>query len=194
MEFSLSCSFSARWEGFVSPDTTTDSAMFSVLGRGGKLNFSMWLDDEKILNPNRTTSRGIALVRGKKYRIKFEYSQQDMTGLHPAFALQWSLQGSDAIGRATKAVEEADIAIAVVGGGTTVTSGEGIDRSSVGLPGVSQAAASALTSLPNAPRQLCVHPCSPSCSSYKLSARSLSNQRFHLQWSLCKARPLANRG
>ena len=58
-----------------------------------------------------------------------------MTGKHPAFALQWSLQGSDAAARAAAAVKSADIAIAVVGGGTTVTSGEGVDRSSMGLPG-----------------------------------------------------------
>lgn len=68
-------------------------------------------------------------------RLRFTYSQGDMTGKHPAFALQWSVQGADAQQAALAAVAAADVVVVAVGGGTSVTSGEGVDRASLGLPG-----------------------------------------------------------
>lgn len=61
--------------------------------------------------------------------------QPDNTGGHPAFALQWSLQGAHALQDAVDAVHANDATVAVVGGGTSLTSGEGDDRASLGLPG-----------------------------------------------------------
>ena len=93
----------------------------------------------------------VTLKRGVGMDVRFEYSQADQTGQHPAFALQWSLQGANAMGDALAQIAAlpgpsslslstpstpASVAVVLaVGGGTSVTSGEGVDRASMGLPG-----------------------------------------------------------
>jgi len=78
----------------------------------------------------------VTLTKGRRIAIRFEYAQPDSTGQHPAFALQWSLQGDSPLDDAIAAVKASDATIVVVGGGTSVTSGEGVDRASLGLPGL----------------------------------------------------------
>ena len=130
-------SFSAVWEGFLTPDCTVEGARFMVIGRG-TMQYALYLDAQLVLNG---TDAGVShdvpvdTVRGKKMKLRFEYSQPDNTGNHPAWALQWSLQGGHALQDAVDAVHVNDATVAVVGGGTSVTSGEGDDRASMALPG-----------------------------------------------------------
>ena len=65
----------------------------------------------------------------------FRYTQSNNTGQHPGFALQWDLQGDDPLRDAVNAVKATDATVVVVGGGTSVTSGEGMSRASLALPG-----------------------------------------------------------
>ena len=112
--------FSATWEGWLTPDCTLDSATFKVKARGdqgkslaGK-SVGLWLDGKQISLDGRTP---VSLVQGKRMKLRFEYSQLDETGQHPAFALQWDLQGRHAVEDAMRALNSADAVVAVVGGG-----------------------------------------------------------------------------
>ena len=187
--------FSARWEGTLTPDTTVAAALFSVAGRGGDANATLWLDGVMVLDWRQGASascaaaaRGevlheeeeeeeeeeelrrsnsgvglfhgrtaeaakrpcaaadpqltqlpVSLTRGAPMKVRFEYAQADSTGQHPAFALQWSLQGAraqhDALAEIASLPQEGAAVVLAVGGGTSVTSGEGVDRASLGLPG-----------------------------------------------------------
>ena len=91
-------------------------------------------------------SAPVALERGRALSLRFEYEQGDATGTHPAFALQWDLQGGGggAFDAAVAAAAAADATVLVLGGGTSVTSGEGVDRASLGLPGAQLALAQAV--------------------------------------------------
>jgi beta-glucosidase len=185
--------FSARWEGTLTPDTTVAAALFSIAGRGGDANATLWLDGVMVLDwqqggsascaaaargevpheeeaeegeePRRPNNNGVpfhgrtaeaakrpctaadpqltqlpvSLTRGAPLKVRFEYAQADSTGQHPAFALQWSLQGArsqhDALAEIASLPQEGAAVVLAVGGGTSVTSGEGVDRASLGLPG-----------------------------------------------------------
>ena len=72
------------------------NAQFKLLQRGGnKMQARLWLDNVSVplLGKDLVSAPTVSLVQGKRRRIRFEYSQQDSTGQHPSFALQWSLQG-----------------------------------------------------------------------------------------------------
>ena len=133
--------FSGVWEGYLTPDCSVDAATFSVLGRGSAQGYTLSLDGKQVLEKKVDGLQGqgdslpVALHKGQKIRLKFTYTQQDNTGQHPAFALQWSLQGSAPLQAAINAAKHNDATVVVVGGGTQVTSGEGVDRASMGLPG-----------------------------------------------------------
>ena len=64
--------FSARWEGFVTPDTTVHAAIFSLTERGGALDASLWIDGNKIITPNQTQSTPVSLTKGQKVKVTFE--------------------------------------------------------------------------------------------------------------------------
>ena len=134
--------FSGSWEGILTPDTTAE-ATFRMTCRGLGQVFRLWLD-EKLITPvvfdgaqsyNESNATIVSVTKGKQISIRFEYQQPDNTFQHPGFALQWNLQGVDPLQDAIAAVRAADVSVVVVGGGTAVTSGEGIDRASLGLPG-----------------------------------------------------------
>lgn len=117
--------FSARWAGYLTADCTVDNVSFSINGRSvGKT--SLRLNGRTIKTDGSST---VSVVKGERIRFDFEYSQQDSTGQHPAFALQWSLQGLTPEVNSLDAVEGADAVVAVVGGSHS-TSGEGVDRAS----------------------------------------------------------------
>ena len=127
--------FSASWEGFLTPDATAD-ATFRVTSRGIGQSMRLWLDGEVVtLQSSKDDATIVPLTKGKKISIRFEYQQPDNTFQHPGFALQWNLQGVDPLRDATEAVKAADVSVVVIGGATAVTSGEGIDRASLSLPG-----------------------------------------------------------
>ena len=132
--------FSASWEGFLTPDATAE-ATFRIVSRGLGQVMRLWIDGKVVTFSifDGQSSKGdpttVSLTKGKKISIRFEYQQPDNTFQHPGFALQWSLQGSDPLQDAIEAVKAADVSVVVVGGGTAVTSGEGIDRASLSLPG-----------------------------------------------------------
>ena len=102
---------------------------------------TLTIDGERVMSWNSTCGTGASfqkpmpLTKGQKYDLELHFSQGDSTGTHPAIALQWNLMGASPLEDATRAVEAADAAILVVGGGTSVTSGEGVDRASLALPG-----------------------------------------------------------
>lgn len=132
--------FSAVWEGYITPDCTVANASFSVIGIGDLIfNYSLLLDGLMVLSKDPKSHKevgvGIDLVKGQKMKLRFQYFQPDSTGQHPAFALQWNLQGSQPLQDAIDALNSNDASVMVVGGGTSVTSGEGVDRASLGLPG-----------------------------------------------------------
>ena len=133
--------FAARWEGFLTPDCSVDQALFNLETRGGNAGAKLWLDGKVVLEwfydgkPHLVTSKPVVLEHGKRLPFKFEWYQEDQTAKHPAFALQWSQQGTKALDDAVKAASGADITIVVGGGMTSLTSGEGRDRSSLTLPG-----------------------------------------------------------
>ena len=122
--------FAAKWEGFLTPDATVDAALFQIVGRGN-FNASLTMRGKQVLSwvngqPSKTpTLVTTSLTKGVKVPFVFTFAQHDATGSHPAFALQWSLQGSSAHADALAAVKDADAVVVVVGGGTSVTSGEG---------------------------------------------------------------------
>ena len=133
--------FSAVWEGYITPDCTVANATFTVIGRGDLIfNYTLLLDGVTVLTKDAKTHKevshtGISLVKSQKIKLRFQYYQPDSTGQHPAFALQWNLQGSQPLQDAIDALKSNDASVMVVGGGTSVTSGEGFDRASLGLPG-----------------------------------------------------------
>jgi hypothetical protein len=130
-----------------------------VISRGVDTNARLWLDGVLVaagpLNDAKAPwlSAPVALTRGRPVSLRFEYSQPDQTGQHPSFALQWSLLGGSAGGDAggdangsaggsgwadaLAAVAGADAVVVAVGGssGQYRTSGEGVDRAGLGLPG-----------------------------------------------------------
>jgi len=131
--------FSASWEGHLTPDCS-GAAVFQLTTNGdGPRNATLSLDGVEVLAwsdaQGPTMSLPVPLVRRKSMRLRFTYSQSDQTGTHPGIALQWSVQGADAMQAALEAVAAADAVVVAVGGGTSVTSGEGVDRASLGLPG-----------------------------------------------------------
>ena len=66
----------------------------------------------------------VALARAREYALRLDYDQDDSTGEHPAIALQWSLQGAAPLDDAVAAALRADATVLVLGGGTSVTSGD----------------------------------------------------------------------
>ena len=96
--------FSAVWEGYLTPDCTVEGAMFQLKARG-HMQYAMYLDGKLVLNgtesggdpPASSYSTPVDITQGKKMKFKFEYAQPDNTGGHPAFSLQWSLQGAHAL-------------------------------------------------------------------------------------------------
>lgn len=131
--------FRAEWTGFVTPDSSVDGVLFRVEGQGSSGEASLEVDGKTVLRWNSTNgnwlSQPVDIRRGVPLNVTFRYQQGDSTGSHPAFALQWSLQGDDARGDAVAAARAADATLVVLGGGTSKTSGEGIDRASLALPG-----------------------------------------------------------
>eukprot|EP00041_Stephanoeca_diplocostata_P038533 m.1523208 g.1523208 ORF g.1523208 m.1523208 type:complete len:962 (+) comp25232_c0_seq4:137-3022(+) len=134
--------FSAVWNGHVTFDSNvTGGALFDVVTNGGKalISADLWCAGEHVLSwtgdKGRLFYRPVAVTKGQTLPIVFKYAQNDATGDHPAIALQWNLQGTDALASARAAIRNADVTVVVVGGGTSVTSGEGVDRASLGLPG-----------------------------------------------------------
>jgi beta-glucosidase len=128
--------FSARFEGWITPDCTVSNAQFKLLNRAGsKMTAKLWIDNISV--PLLGKAASVVLVQGQRKKLVFEYSQEDSTGEHPSFALQWSLQGQSPLQEALDAANQADVIVCAVGGATGQygTSGEGIDRSSLGLPG-----------------------------------------------------------
>ena len=96
--------FSAVWEGYLTPDCTVEGAMFQLKARG-HMQYAMYLDGKLVLNgtesggdpPASSYSTPVDITQGKKMKFKFEYTQPDNTGGHPAFSLRWSLQGAHAL-------------------------------------------------------------------------------------------------
>lgn len=131
--------FSAVWEGFLTADCTVKGATFGIAGRyADQTDILLYIDTAMVLNMTNEKvnyASSVDVTQGKAMQIRLEYSQPDATGAHPAFALQWSLQGQHPVQDAVNAVNANDASVVVVGGGTGVTSGEGIDRASLGLPG-----------------------------------------------------------
>ena len=105
--------FSARWEGWLTPDCSVEGALFSIAGRGPTgINVSLWIDNTAVLQQvsgKTTLSKAVSLTQGRKMRVRFEYNQPDSTGQHPAVALQWSLQGAQPLQAAIDAVKCATV-------------------------------------------------------------------------------------
>ena len=100
------------------------------------MSYKLMIDGKLVLSSDPESSHvAVDVVQGKKMAIRFEYSQPDNTGQHPSWSLQWSLQGAHPQQDAIDAVSASDATVCVVGGATSETSGEGVDRASLGLPG-----------------------------------------------------------
>jgi beta-glucosidase len=132
--------FSVRFEGYLTPDCTVPNAQIKLLNRPGEsMKGRLWIDNVSIplSGKDMISAVTISLVQGQRKRLVFEYSQGDSTGGHPSFALQWNLQGMSPLQEALDAAQQADAIVCAVGGATGQygTSGEGLDRSSLGLPG-----------------------------------------------------------
>ena len=132
-------SFAARWQGFLTPDCAVEAALFRLTARGTTAGAKMWIGGAVVLEWTQKdgylVNKAVRLEFREPLAFKFEYWQDDQTAQHPAFALQWSLQGSSALADAVAAAASADVVVLVAGGDTSDTSGEGRDRSSLALPG-----------------------------------------------------------
>jgi len=137
--------FSIRWTGTITPETTGDYQISTFGNRG----LQLFLDDESLIDsfsegrPERKQIE-IKLKKGNNYRIRVEYTK----GMRfPFVNLAWAGTDDKAAGRAVKAAEKADVVL-FVGGISPELEGEerdvpfdgflGGDRTRIDLPAVQQ--------------------------------------------------------
>lgn len=131
--------FFVRWTGTMTPQYSFDG----YLGIGTFDSMRVWVDQALLLDSRKpgaegSPDSGVEGVRrvpfrfeaGRSYAIKIEYCK-DAGGARVVFG--WSSE-QDQIDEAVKCAKNADVAIVVLGD-SSETSGEGLDRVDLGLPG-----------------------------------------------------------
>ena len=123
--------FSVRWEGFIVPDRTFKGQ----IGLGCQDRMQCWVDGELVAScwdkgePPTMTSP-FQFEAGREYAICVEYEKR---GSGSVIVLGYS-EEVDELAMAVEAARDADVAIVAVGD-SAQTSGEGVDRSVLDLPG-----------------------------------------------------------
>lgn len=153
--------FSVRWEGHITPLTTVEGGQFNVLlchghscGAPAGLGAQLLVDGRLVVDAwgssvgegettRSTVSPPLNFTRGQSMAVELRYWQANTSG-SPSVALQWSLlpaeaAANDTIQAAASLVGDADAIVLCLGGanndGDATTEGEGVDRSSLQLPG-----------------------------------------------------------
>jgi beta-glucosidase len=119
--------YSVRWTGFLTPP---ESGTYR-LGLDGSLD-RLWLDGKMIVDdPKSHDSRPavaeVALEKGRRYQLKFEYFQGRARGVK----LVWTRLSPDPLGDAVAAAKQSDVVVAVVG----ITSNLEGEEMEVAVPG-----------------------------------------------------------
>ena len=156
--------FSTRFEGTLSSDTTAATA-FQLHMTGGsavpgtvpgtpselqgrpagpyQCGGRLWLDGTLLIdgwtNCTDLSSAAVPLKAGEAHAVKVESWIRDGTGTQPEFSLRWDQtdRARAGVAAAARAAAASDVTIAVVGGYQR-TSGEGVDRAELSLPGTEQ--------------------------------------------------------
>jgi len=123
--------FSVRWQGRLIPEISCRGH----LGLVSQDAMRVWIDDELLLDGwTSTATSGIStpftFLAGKDYQVRVEYEKR---GAGSVVLLGWS-EGDDGLADAVMAAQQADVAILALGE-SDKTSGEGLDRASLDLPG-----------------------------------------------------------
>jgi beta-glucosidase len=123
--------FSVRWTGKL----RLPSAFSGKIGLAGQDAMRLWLDGELVVDRWDEARRGPAsiaceLQAGRGYALRIEY-RKDRSGA--GFLLGWN-DDSASIAQAVALARESEVAILALGDSPT-TCGEGLDRSSLDLPG-----------------------------------------------------------
>jgi beta-glucosidase len=130
-------SFSARWTGNISADSSAVHASLQLALDGGAGHGArLWVDGRLLIDAWSTTAQlnvSFPLVQFASHAIVVEYWKGPSPGL--SFALEWDVVGgSDDEAAVQAACEGADFTIVVLGDSQR-TLGEGVDRGSLSLPG-----------------------------------------------------------
>lgn len=123
--------FSVRWTGKLVPALSFSG----FIGTATHDSMRLWLDGELLVDgwgkdKNANVSVPVALQAGHEYDLRVEYVK-DMNGVD--ITLGWS-RDEEGIQEAVELARQADIAIVALGDSER-TCGEGVDRSSLDLPG-----------------------------------------------------------
>ena len=123
--------FSVRWTGKLAP--SRDFSGF--IGTDSQISMRLWLDGKLIVDgwgEGKSASRSMPaeLKAGREYDLIVEY-RKDASGA--SVMLGWS-RGAEDIEEACEAARKADVAVVALGDSRR-TCGEGVDRSSLDLPG-----------------------------------------------------------
>jgi beta-glucosidase len=126
-----SFNFSVRWTGKLVPKTDFNG----FIGTVSQDSMRLWLNDQLLVDgwgsgKSATQSTAVSLKAGQAYKLRAEYCK-DTNGVD--VMLGWSSEAED-IGQAVQIASQADVAIVAVGDSER-TCGEGVDRSSLDLPG-----------------------------------------------------------
>ena len=123
--------YSVRWTGQMIPDRDFDG----YLGTSTFDSMRVWIDGELVIDGWGESKLGsqkipFSFKKGGKYDLRVEYCK-DAGGAR--ILLGWS-QDDDEIDKAVEAAKNAEVAVVVLGD-SHETSGEGLDRVELGLPG-----------------------------------------------------------
>lgn len=138
--------WSVRWTGTIVSDTTAaggGAGFLLKIDRMVKFGARLWLDNKLVID--RWNEKGqlkentvdYNFTAGHEIPFVLEFWKDDHSGDHNGGELEllWDQLGADPIARSVAAVHASDHVVLVVGGSDT-TSNEGVDRSSLALPGL----------------------------------------------------------